>query len=56
VKYKVLSDGEWTDLNYRNRVERLRKTVEEKSGGQIGYLHLAAMSISNQIKFEREAY
>jgi Tol biopolymer transport system component len=56
VKYKVLSDGEWTDLNYRNRVERLRKTVEEKSVGKLGYLHLAAMSMSNQIKFEREAY
>jgi len=56
VKYKVLSDSEWTDLNYRNRIERLRKTVEAKSGGKIGYLHLAAMSISNQIKFEREAY
>lgn len=56
VKYKVLSDSEWTDLNYRNRIERLRKTVEDKSGGKIGYLHLAAMSMSNQIKFEREAY
>ena len=56
VKYKVLSDGEWTDLNYRNRIDRLRKTVEEKSAGKIGYLHLAGMSLSNQIKFEREAY
>jgi len=56
VKYKILTDGEWTDLNYRNRVERLRKTVEDKSNGKIGYLHLAAMSFSNQIKFEREAY
>ena len=56
VKYKVLSDGEWSDLNYRNRVDRLRKSTEEKSGGKIGYLHLAAMSMGNQIKFEREAY
>lgn len=56
VKYRVLSDGEWSDINYRNRIERLRKYVEEKSGGKIGYLHLAAMSMSNQIKFEREAY
>jgi C-terminal processing protease CtpA/Prc len=56
VKYRVLSDGEWNDLNYRNRVERLRQVVEEKSDGKIGYLHLAAMSMSNQIKFEREAY
>lgn len=56
VKYRVMGDGEWTDLNYRNRIERLRKYVEEKSGDKIGYLHLAAMSMSNQIKFEREAY
>ncbi len=56
VRYKVLTDGEWNDLNYRDRIERLRKYVEERSAGKIGYLHLAAMSLSNQIKFEREAY
>jgi Tol biopolymer transport system component/C-terminal processing protease CtpA/Prc len=56
VKYKVLTNGEWSDLNYRNRIERLRKYTEERSGGKLGYLHLAAMSMSNQIKFEREAY
>ncbi len=56
VKFKVLSDGEWSDLNYRNRIDRLRKHVEDTSGGKAGYLHLAAMSLSNQVKFEREAY
>lgn len=56
VKYRVLSDGDWSDLNYRNRIDRLRKRVEDKSGGKVGYLHLAAMSMSNQLKFEREAY
>ena len=56
VKYRVMSDGEWSDLNYRNRIERLRKHVEENSGGKVGYLHIAAMSTANQIKFEREAY
>ena len=56
VKYKVMSDPEWNDLNYRNRIDRLREYVEEKSGGRLGYLHLAAMSMSNQLKFEREAY
>jgi len=56
VKYRVLSEGEWTELQYRNRIDRLRKYVEEKSGGKIGYLHLAAMSMGNQIRFEREAY
>src|SRR6185503_12375853 len=56
VNYKVMTEGEWTELNYRNRIERLRKHVEGKSAGKIGYLHLAAMSMNNQIKFEREAY
>ena len=56
VNYKVLTDPEWKDLNYRNRIDRLRKYVEEKSGGRLGYLHLAEMSMSNQLKFEREAY
>ncbi|MBI3721593.1 MAG: PD40 domain-containing protein, partial [Fimbriimonas ginsengisoli] len=56
VKYKVLVETEWNDLNYRNRIEALRKHVEGQSAGRIGYLHLAAMSLSNQLKFEREAY
>ncbi len=56
VKYKVLTDGEWVDLNYRNRIDHLRKYVEEKSGGKLGYVHLQAMGANNQARFEREAY
>ncbi|HTD85200.1 MAG TPA: S41 family peptidase [Candidatus Binatia bacterium] len=56
VKYKVLTQDEWTDLNYKNRIERLRKYVEDRSDGRIGYLHLSAMGYSNQTRFEREAY
>jgi len=56
VKYKVLTQDEWTDLNYRNRVDRLRDYVEEKSGNKIGYLHISAMGYRNQTQFEREAY
>jgi len=56
VKYKVLTQEEWTDLTYHNRIEHLRKYVEEKSYGKIGYLHISAMSQSNQTQFEREAY
>ncbi len=56
VKYKVLAQDDWNDLNYRNRIERLRKYVEERSYGKIGYLHLSAMGYNNQAKFEREAY
>ena len=56
VKYKVLAPDEWEDLNYRNRSDRLRNYVEEKSGGKIGYVHIQAMGAGNQVKFEREAY
>ncbi len=56
VKYKVLSPNEWNDIHYRNRVERLRRYVEEKSGKKIGYLHISAMGFNNQAQFEREAY
>ena len=56
VKYKVMTTEEWSDLNYRNRVERLRSYVEEKSEHKIGYLHISAMGYNNQTQFEREAY
>jgi tricorn protease len=56
VKYKALTSDEWTQLNYQNRVERVRDYVEEKSGGRIGYLHIASMGQQNQQQFEREAY
>ena len=56
VKYKVLTTEEWDDLNYKNRTDRLRKQVEEKSGGRAGYVHLQAMQTGNQVKFEREVY
>ena len=56
VKYKVLTQEEWTNLNYRNRVERLRQYVTGKSGGKIGYLHIPSMMMGNQAQFEREAY
>ena len=56
VRYKALSQEEWHELNYRNRVDRLRKQVTEKSGGRIGYLHLPGMGGNNQAQFEKEAY
>jgi tricorn protease len=52
----VLTQDEWNDLNYQNRVERLRDYVDEKSRGKIGYLHIASMGAQNQQQFEREAY
>lgn len=56
VKYKVLTQDEWTELNYRNRIDRLRNYVEDKSNDRIGYLHISAMSYNNQTQFQREAY
>ncbi|MEW6304929.1 MAG: S41 family peptidase [Verrucomicrobiota bacterium] len=56
VKYKPLTNNEWEDLIYQNRSDRLRKYVEDKSDGKVGYLHLSAMGSNNQVKFEREAY
>lgn len=56
VKYKVLTQDEWNELNYDNRVDRLRDYVEERSANKIGYLHIASMGSRNQTQFEREAY
>ncbi|MBN2507426.1 MAG: PD40 domain-containing protein [Verrucomicrobia bacterium] len=56
VKYKVLTPDEWKQLAYRNRVDRDRRRVEARSGGRIGYLHLATMEAGQHAQFEREAY
>jgi tricorn protease len=56
VRYKVLTQAEWNDLTYRERIERLRRRVAERSHDQIGYLHMPAMTQKEQVQFEREAY
>lgn len=56
VTYRALTGGEWGDLHYRNRVERLRKEVEQKSGGKLAYVHIAGMGGPNQTTFDREFY
>jgi C-terminal processing protease CtpA/Prc len=56
VRYKALSGGEWADIHYRNRVERLRKQVETASNGRIAYVHIQGMGGPNQTTFERELY
>ena len=40
---KPISQNEQTELLYRRWVERCRKTVEELSGGRIGYVHIKGM-------------
>jgi Tol biopolymer transport system component/C-terminal processing protease CtpA/Prc len=56
VRYKVMSQADWQDLEYRNRIERRREQVRTLSHDRIGYLHIQGMLASNQAKFEREVY
>jgi tricorn protease len=56
VRYRIMTQEEWKDLAYRNRIERLREYVEKQSEGKVGYLHLPGMGQQNQTQFEREAY
>lgn len=56
VRYTALTYGEWGQILYQNRVERLRKYVEEKSGGRISYVHIAGMGGNNQTTLDRELY
>ena len=56
VTYRALSTGEWHDIEYRNRVERLRKLVDEKSHGTLAYVHIAGMGGGNVTTFDRELY
>lgn len=56
VRYSLLSYGEWSALLYRNRTERLRNYVEQKSNGRISYVHIAGMGGGNQATLDRELY
>jgi C-terminal processing protease CtpA/Prc len=56
IRYKVLSQDEWRDLVYKERIDRSRAQVEKRSDGKIGYLHLPGMGQNNQSQFEREAF
>ena len=56
VRYHALTGAEWSDLHYRNRTERLRKEVDQKSNGTLAYVHIAGMGGPNQTTFDREFY
>lgn len=56
VTYRALSGGEWGEIFYRNRIDRLRAEVEKRSGGRIAYVHLRGMGGGNYDQFEREFY
>jgi C-terminal processing protease CtpA/Prc len=56
VTYKLLSSSEWEKLRYEEKVQELRRRVEQGANGKIGYLRISAMGSKDQEKFEREAY
>ena len=56
VKFRPLSNGEWSSLIYRNRISARRTKVETTSDGKIGYVHIAGMGEDNQNTFEKEFY
>lgn len=56
VKFRALSGGEFGNILYRNRIERRRKYVEEKSGGKLTYVHIAGMGGNNYDQFNREVW
>lgn len=56
VKYRVLTQAEWNDLEYRNRIERRREWVRSHSNGRLAYIHIPGMLADNQAKFEHELY
>ncbi len=56
VKYRALSSGQWSQMRYQQWVDRNRKWVEEKSGGKIGYVHIAGMGGGNRVTFEEEFF
>ncbi|HVP10366.1 MAG TPA: S41 family peptidase, partial [Phycisphaerae bacterium] len=54
--YRTKTIGGENTLRYREWVEKNRKYVDEKSGGQIGYLHIPDMGASGLIEFAKAWY
>lgn len=56
VKFRGMSNGELDGILYRNQIEWRRKYIEEKSGGKIGYIHIAGMGQGNLDRFNAEVW
>jgi C-terminal processing protease CtpA/Prc len=56
IKYRAISSGQWSQMRYQQWVETNRKWVEEKSGGRVGYVHIAGMGGGNRVTFEEEFF
>lgn len=56
VKYRAMSTGAFTQIQYDNRIEWRRKYVEELSGGKVTYVHIAGMGGGNFTTFNAEMW
>ncbi len=56
VVVKLLSGEQDNAVRYRAWVERSRKYVDEKSGGQVGYIHVPDTGINGQNELFRRFY
>jgi tricorn protease len=56
VKYRALSGGEFGGIVNANRLQWRRKYVEQKSGGKIGYVHIAGMSGGELQRFNQQVW
>jgi tricorn protease len=53
-RIEAISTNAYSQLRYERWVKERRKTVDELSGGRIGYLHIQAMNPPSLRKFEKE--
>jgi C-terminal processing protease CtpA/Prc len=56
VRYRLLSGGEWSGIQYRNRIAERVDMVDKLSKGTIAYLHISGMGGDNLDTFNREAW
>lgn len=56
VKYRALSGGEFNGIVNANRLQWRRKYVEERSGGKIGYVHIAGMGGGELQRFNQQVW
>lgn len=56
VRYRLISDGAFDGLVYRNWIDSRRAMVDSKSQNQLAYLHISAMGGGNFAQFDAEVW
>lgn len=56
VLIRPASGGQFREALYRRWAERARAVVQARSGGKLGYVHIAAMGTGSLLEFERDLY